>query len=181
MSAAQPGGLAVVTGASLFAVTGEAQATDTPPKFCSTLIGASIDGAPSPLLAEYCTDESRAAADAGLRAKKKALGLRHGADDDAQALVILWENANYTGTSNTVQGYDGVCDLSGYQFNDLSTYWQTHLSSVQGIATCDRLYVRKRSDFTQYKTFNLDAPSLNDGYNDNVGPRLQVYSSYHTG
>ncbi|GGS39063.1 hypothetical protein GCM10010171_37520 [Actinokineospora fastidiosa] len=152
-----------------------AQGTEVMP-YCSTLMGDSPDGESSRVVVEHCSKVSRADAVAGMRAKAHTLGYD---TRQSQALIILYEHAYYGGASNVVHGDDGVCDKSGYRL-DFNDYWTENLSSVQGIATCDRLYLLRGDDWRINKRFPLDAPLLGS-FDNNINFRAQVYSSYHDG
>ncbi|MEU7894123.1 hypothetical protein AB0B45_14810 [Nonomuraea sp. NPDC049152] len=131
------------------AATEETANTARNGRFCSVLVGAAAPRGVSPTLAQSCSDLSRQAADAGLRLKARALGLRH-----QEVPIMFWyTDPEFHGEWTTVYGQHGHCDAAGYTVRP-NTYWATKLSSVKGAAYCDRIRVNDGP------VFDLPAPRM---------------------
>lgn len=142
---------------------------------CAVLVGKSVNGAASPVLARAC---GTSAADA--RAKMFQASAEAGVKPaSARAITRLmtwyWET-NYEiklHAPTDIYGSDGTCDSGGYRLEP-SYEWSHNLSSARGYSKCN--LARFTNIAGSYaSTFALPVKYLGSRLNDNVGS-IWVYN-----
>lgn len=110
--------------------------------YCNLLVGKSVNGANSPVLASACADTAQAAMTA-YQAKLSKLNKGNGLSPNVSSnvpIVLLYANQGYSGNYTNVWGSSGPCDTAGYRIDMYawSDYWAHNTSSMQGLNSCNQ-------------------------------------------
>lgn len=146
-------------------VAAQAGASEQPRKFCAAALGKADAAGVRPVGEQVCSTVSQEDAQGKLHSRQTNSVL---AD---VPLMIWYEHSYYGGESTVIYGDSGYCDSSGYGVRP-SAWWTSHISSIKGINTCNRVTLASSGVPGGY--FALDAPGLGS-FNDNVG-HMRVYA-----
>jgi hypothetical protein len=148
---------------------GAANASTTSSQDCVMVVGkGATPDAVSPVLYQYCSTASMAAARQHLMSSQVRDQLGSNAVNSSDLLMTWWSDNNFEGANTTnIFGASGPCDTAGYRVQP-NAFWQTHLSSIAGTAQCTHVDLTTRS-LTFADDFRLPAAGIGPTLNDNVG------------